>query len=292
MKHLMLILLLLMWALGAASQVSQESSFSFEKEDSISSLSIKPVKKPYRLLDRILRRIKKNMLPNYEFGTYRIDATFHRDTLTPFTASCTLSIEAGLQFKLENINSAIQKISFDGPYDMTFRDSTLIRGHLKSLLHVSPVFVSGGSFHGFGSPNPYSFWQPIGYYLGEILNPLRDYGTTARYFNVKAYSIDDATGRGAFRMHFVRNGEKRLVKYSDMKFDLGEVTGVAYFDSQTLCITRFQGNARILQDEYYVHMRYRIDYDEKNGLPVIRRARIIREADGTVTKATVQRLDQ
>ena len=53
----------------------EESSFLREKEDSLSTLSIKPVKHPKSLLKKVIAQFQEDML-QYEEGTYQIDAIF------------------------------------------------------------------------------------------------------------------------------------------------------------------------------------------------------------------------
>jgi len=71
MRHLLSILLLLVWVQGAAfAQAPLDSDFSVEKEDSISALSIKPVKRPKKLLKKVIERIildskQKHRINNY-----------------------------------------------------------------------------------------------------------------------------------------------------------------------------------------------------------------------------------
>ncbi|HAE24441.1 MAG TPA: hypothetical protein DCG33_03780 [Prevotellaceae bacterium] len=73
MKHLLPILLLLVWVQGAAfAQAPLDSAFSGEKEDSISALSIKPVKRPKKLLKKVIERIildskQKHRINNYNW---------------------------------------------------------------------------------------------------------------------------------------------------------------------------------------------------------------------------------
>ena len=56
MKHLLLFLLSLFWVLSASSQEPLDSAF-WEMEDSISGMSIVPIKHPKELLDSIVEQV-------------------------------------------------------------------------------------------------------------------------------------------------------------------------------------------------------------------------------------------
>lgn len=79
MKHLLSILLLLVWVPGAAlGQNPLDSLFFVEKEDYMSTLSIKPVEDPLGLLMRVLERLEKDMQQKHSRREYQLEAPYHQ----------------------------------------------------------------------------------------------------------------------------------------------------------------------------------------------------------------------
>lgn len=289
MKHLMTLLLLLTWAQAGLAQEPQEDSFFAEKEDSISALAIKPVKKPYKLLKKVIKQLQLDSKQRPDVCKYNINATFRRETLESFSVNRSVTAEVGIDLKREDVKKT-REFCYTGPYELHRQDSIFIRGYLNQFALLSPNHVPYMNAVLVGKTSPYPSFRSLGIYLGEVLYPLKKYNTTSYYYNVTAYSIDDASGRGTYRLHFVRNREKHVVKYAGKVYDLGEVTGTAYFDSHTLHIMQFKGKARLLSHQHVVHLRYLIDYDTTGDTPVLRRIRLIWEAGGTVIEATVEKI--
>ena len=92
-----------------------------------------------------------------------------------------------------------------------------------------------------------------------------------------------------YRFVFDRNEVIRVFKYAGRKYNVGEVTGMAYFDSRTLHITKFKGRARLISDQHVILLRYNIDYDITDNKSVLRRIKIEWDAGGTLINATVRR---
>ena len=82
MKHLLSILPLLVWVQGAAfAQAPLDSDFSGEKEDSMSTLSIKPVKRPKKLLKQVINRLHKDLKETHQARSYHVEGTFRKGSL-------------------------------------------------------------------------------------------------------------------------------------------------------------------------------------------------------------------
>lgn len=291
MKHLLQILLLLVWVQGAACQVPFDSAQWDEKEDSMSSLAIKPVKHHGKLLRQIIKQLRQDLQETKEYGCYRVEATFSRDTLAPFYVSCTIPAKVGITFDYDNnLYESTDKFFYEGIHKLTLQDSIYIQGYLRQFALLSPVHVPQLNAIVMEYSTPYR--GTLGIVLGDPLYPLKKYFQTTSYYDVTAYSIDDATGRGAYRFIFDRNKEKRLSTYGGKQYDIGGVTGTAYFDSHTLHITKFLGKAQLMSHLHTVRLHYDIDYSEKSGKPVLERIRIIWNGGGTIIKATVQRIDE
>ncbi|HAE24008.1 MAG TPA: hypothetical protein DCG33_01590 [Prevotellaceae bacterium] len=266
----------------------EDFSLSLVKEDSISLLSIKPVKHPKKLLKQVIAQFQEDRM-QYKEGTYQIDAIFLRDSLAPLSVRCTIPAKAGITFdeSYPGFYESTSDFTCEEPYKLFRNDSIYLGKYLRAFARLNPIWA------------PWTYQVPIGtllpniklrVHLAEPLYPLKQYNTTVAYYDISAYHVADASGRGVYRFVFDRNREIRLFKYDGRKYDVGEVTGVTYFDSQTLHITKFKGRARLISDQHIVLIRYNIDYDTDDGNPVLRRIKIAWEAGGTSINATVRRL--
>ena len=294
-RRLLLFMFLLHSAAAVYGQIAPDSIYSVEKEDSVSSLAIKLLKpsQTRKLLKQIIERFQLDLQQEHEMGKYRIDATFSRDTLAPFSVSRTITAKAGVALSRSDVTSTIYEYDYQGTYKLNRQDSIYIGGYLNQFAQLSPDHVPYVSPISMGRRTPYGpSLRNMWIHVGNALLPLRDYKTTSYYYKVEAYSIDDASGRGVYRIIFSRNGESRLIKYGDKKYDVGELTGTAYFDSSTLSMTKFKGKARLLSDKHVIHITYLIDYKKESDTPILQRNRILYEAGGTKIRATVQRLNE
>lgn len=284
MRRLLFILSLLAGALGATSQEMLPPPFSAEMEDSVSALAIKPLKPSQmrKLLKQVIKRFKRDSEQEHEVSKYRIDATFNRDTLAPLSVCCTVSAEAGIAFP--HLSEALQahEFKYEGPYKLTRMDSIYIGHYLNTFPLLSPNHVPSVihllyGFHGHIDK-------------GTLL-PFENYGETLLYYKIAAYRIANAAGKSVYRFVFTRNGMERFGKDQvyGKKYDVGELTGTAYFDSKTLRITQFKGYVRLPTESHVLHIRYQNDYDEEDDSPVLRRTLIRWEGNGTEIKASVRR---
>lgn len=290
-KYLIFFNLLMLSTVTTLAQVSFESVLQEEARDSMSSLAIKPIKHHGKLLRRIIKQLQQDLQDTKEDGCYRVEATFSRDTLAPFSVSCTIPAKVGITFDYDdsNLYESTDNFLYEGPYKLTRQDRNYIQKYLRQFALLSPVHVPQLNAIVMGHRTLHQ--ETLGIHLGETLYPLKKYYQTTSYYDVTAYSIDDAKGRGTYRFLFDRNREKRLFTYGGKQYDIGGVTGTAYFDSHTLHITKFLGKARLLSNLHTVHLHYNIDYSERGGKPVLKRIRIIWNGDGTVIRATVQKID-
>ncbi|MBQ7463192.1 MAG: hypothetical protein IJS63_13270 [Bacteroidaceae bacterium] len=283
MKHLMTLLLLLTWAQMGLAQVPLEFAYSeAEKEDSVSALAITPLKpaQTRKLLKRVIKQFRQDFEQEHDVVKYHIDATFNRDSLAPF------SVRAAAGFAFDSYASLrMHEFKYEGPYRLNHADTAYICNYLETFLRLSPNYVPpllhlDTSFHG-----------PID--KGPLL-PFEKYGETVFYYNVTAYSIVDAAGRSIYRIVFARNGEKRIGidHVYGKKYDVGELTGTAYFDCSTLHMTQFKGNARLMHYGHVIRIRYQNDYDENKGKLVLRQTKIVWESKGTKIRAAIHRLNE
>ncbi len=265
MKHLFPVFLALLWCVGASSQVPWEFAYpDVEMEDSISSLAIKPIQKPARLLKNVIERLGRDLEQEHKVREYRVEATFWQETLVPFSFSCTLSAKAGVG--LENVE--IETFNYEGPYELNAADTTNLKYFLLQFATLSPVHAHKA------------------YWPGSLAkSPLLKYRETKASYDVSAYSIGDETGRGIYRLHFdKKKGQGR--ESSGREYPSGEITGTAYFDCRSLRLKEFKGEA-LLPSAYVTRLRYHIDYYEHGKTPVVKQIRIAGTKDNMIMQATV-----
>ena len=279
-----LLLLLLVMAIYPQEQ-QNSSAYLEEMDDSISALAIKPIKpsQTKKLLKQIIKRFKQDLKQEHEVGKYRTDATFIREMLAPFSVCRIASAKPGIALSHPDNDYRSLKFDYEGPYELTYQDSSYINHYLNTFPKICSNYLP---------------WVLHLYYTvhGHIdkgpLLPFEKYSETMYYYRVTAYSIFDAAGRSVYRFTFARNGVKRYGK--DMvygkKYDVGELVGTAYFDSQSLRILQFNGKARVPTESHIINIRLQNDYDEDNGSPVLRQTKLVWEAKGTKIKAKIHRL--
>lgn len=145
MKRALLLLCLLSWVLSASSQELSDSTFwDAEMEDSISGMTIKPIKKPKKLLDSIITQLIRDWehKPTVDHR-YRVENRtfpFPKHPTYPVVSSCTFLAGAGIKLKP---SGNLESFSFEGPVKLSSRDSSgimftlgLFSTHLPILSHV------------------------------------------------------------------------------------------------------------------------------------------------------------
>ena len=249
---------------GAQEPADGLPSWEEETEDSISALLIKPIRKPERLLRQIIMRLGYDAEKKHEVGLYKVDATFNQDYLVPFSASLLFTAEAGVG--LEKVK--VEEFSYYGTYELSQRDSGQITGHLLQFATLSPVHAHKALY---------------GY---EAMSPLMNAKETLRCYDVTADSIADAKGRTVLRFRFSWKEKQR--KDFDWGRYQGHIAGTAYFDSRSLAIRQFKGEAHLPSLKYITHLNYRVIYGRREGQPVVRHISVDGEKEDMQMKATVQ----
>jgi len=253
-----IILTFLFLAGSVMAQESQESSLSDEMEDSLSSLSIIPLKplKKKKILRQAIRRFRHDMQHEHDTRMFQMTMTVSRDSLEPFRVKCSIFAKSGIALNEDDVASCSKTFDYEGPYKLTPQDSAVIKGYIKHFAIISPVYVP--RIFSIHSPRSSSF----GYRIGDVLYPLKNYNQTCFYYETKAYHILDESDRKIYRMHFVRNGQKRYFRFGGKNYEAGEITGTAYIDGRTMYISQFNGTARLPNDKDEVYIVYKITYDE------------------------------
>ena len=263
-KRLIFILFFIIKALESSSQVPWDFAYSDEKEDSISALAIKPLAKPEKLLKQIIQRLELDLQQKHKVRKYKVEATFWQETLVPFSFGCSLSAEAGVG--LEKVE--LDEFWYEGPYDLNNQDTIQLKDFLRQFATLSPVHA-----HRVYSGN-------------NAASPLLKYRDTRNMYDVKAFDIDDASGRGVYRFQFIwKKGQPRDI--FERAFNKGEITGTAYFDHSSLRLKDFKGEAHFLT-KYDTRIRYQIDYYKNTKTPILRQIKIAGTRDDMIMQATVK----
>lgn len=264
---LILPVLSLLWAAQTFAQMPLDSTYKeTEIEDSLSALFIKPIQNPEKLLKRTIERLKLDLQQKHEVQKFQVGAIFTQVTLTPFAAGYTFSAKAGVG--LEKIK--LDKFSYEGPYELALADSAQIRSYLIQFATLSPVHAHK------------AYWESY-----KAMSPLVNFKETIKCYDVKADSIGDASGRCLLRFRFTWKVKQR--KDFDWNHYNGNISGIAYFDSQTLRLTQFKGSAFMPSLQYITRLQYQIEYEEKVRTPVVKQINMIGAKDDMIMKATVRR---
>ena len=285
MKRWLLIFFLL-WAVQTFAQEPKDSAF-WEVEDSVSSLAIKPVKKPKKLLNSIIDQLLLDLEKKPQVKNYMCELVNVERISVPWTIRHTLSAKAGI--RLETINTG--EFRYEGPYKLTSKDSTFLSLPID-LSRYSPILE-----------NIDNISKDVEMSKSAVFKKLMQ-----TFYDVKVYSITDNSGRGVYRVTF--SPKKREITQDNWEYYLMTIAGTAYFDSNTLHLTRIKGEVRYprhpwhweaipmdklsFQSTPYVSIfdrqeRYQIDYDNFGETPVVRLIRYIRmNRNKVMSKTTIQ----
>lgn len=294
MKQLHIIIIMLAWSLSASSQDLSDSTFlDAEMEDTISGMTIKPIKKPQKLLKAIIKQLSQNMEQKSGVWKYKIEYDGNLNTSAPWTVRRNISAETGVRLTTTKEDN----FSFEGPYKLTRQDSSYIN-MLLSFTSFSPLLE-----HVYNI----SKWQDPDISLLSAFKKIKN------KYNVTVYSITDESGRGVYRVNY--SPKKSQVTESNWEIMMYTYTGTAYFDSNTLRLTQVKAvrtrnkapegvsvfsitpisplspSAASLASSTY-RKRYQIDYDGSGTKPIIKQIRIVVTEDNKViAKTKVQRLN-
>ena len=133
MKRILLFLCFLPWLLSASSQELPDSAkLMAEMEDSISGMSIVPIKHPKELLDSIVEQVVLDLQQKRVRCKYQVMQTSGLHTSRPTTSSCIIHAVANIQI---HATGEGEEFRFDGPRRLrNLRDTTYAYYDLKDLL--------------------------------------------------------------------------------------------------------------------------------------------------------------
>ena len=213
MKRILLFLCFLPWLLSASSQELPDSAkLMAEMEDSISGMSIVPIKHPKELLDSIVEQVVLDLQQKRVRCKYQVMQTSGLQTSRPTTSSCIIHAVANIQI---HATGEGEEFRFDGPRRLrNLRDTTYAYYDLKDCL--------------------------VEYYILRMVQTdsertvIQGLKYLISLHHIKVYSISDEKGRVVYRVDF---SPKKNIGYGfhGTKFD-----GTAYFDKKTLRVIQIK----------------------------------------------------
>ena len=273
MKRALLLLCFLPWVLSASSQEPKDSAFlDAEVEDSISAMSIKPIKRPKKLLDSIIGQVILDSEQKPLVCKYRAAYTTGLYTSGPNTSSCILHAIANIRIKSTGKG---EKFRYDGPRRLTnLYDTASVYSALKA-------------------------WLEADYMLGLVqkcadeTSVFQSFKYLMSLHHIKVYSISDEKGRGVYRVDF---SPRKNIGYGYHGF---KYNGTAYFDRnfhikqiETDKISPSSFDIMRRQAETLIHticQHYRMDFEEVDGKPVVKQIEGTQSVDNQLSaKFTVK----
>ena len=265
------------WLLSASSQELSDSTFwDAEMEDSISGMTIKPIKKPQKLLDSIIGQVILDSEQKPLVCKYRTACTTGLYTSSPTTSSCILHAIANIQVKSTGKG---EEFRYDGPRRLTnLHDTASVYSALKSCLD--------------------------GDYMLGLVQKCADETSVFQSFkylmslhHIKVYRISDEKGRGVYRVDF---SPRKNIGYGYHGF---KYNGTAYFDRnfhikqiETDKIVPSSFDIMGRQAETLIHticQHYRMDFEEVDGKPIVKQIEGTHSVDHQLdAKFIVKRLPQ
>ena len=288
MKHFACIIMLLLACLPpiVAQELSDSAFWDAEMEDSMSLLSIKPVKHPKKLLKQIFERFNEDLKETHMSRRYIVEGTFRKSKFPPFSAKGIYTVEGdnGLEVireRADRDNITLEDFIYDEPHELSSQDTLSLIGDLAELLNFSPTHASHKYYQVYYPPAPFV-----------------NYSETTRWYDIKAYEIEYGPDKGAYRIQLDKKKNRYLWREDDHEHWLGDYKVTAYFDRNTLRITQFKGETTSEIAEYPFNLgsgstgskRFLIDYDNVRGKPVLKRIILISTSDNTTTKKGLVRI--
>ena len=275
-RNIIFIIILLFADLSVSSQEFPDSAkLMVEMEDSISGMSIVPIKHPKELLDSIVEQVVLDLQQKRVRCKYQVMQTSGLHTSRPTTSSCIIHAVANIQI---HATGEGEEFRFDGPRRLrNLRDTTYAYYDLKDYL------VEYYMLRMVQTDSERTVIQGLKYLIS--------------LHHIKVYSISDEKGRVVYRVDF--SPRKHIgYGYCGSKFN-----GTAYFDKnfhiqqiETDKIGPTSYDIMGRQDKKgqlsHTHCRhYRMVFDEVDGTPVVKQIESTSSLDNqTCGKFSVQRL--
>lgn len=270
MKRILLLLCFLPWLLSASSQELPDSAkLMAEMEDSISGMSIVPIKHPKELLDSIVEQVILDAQQKPIRCKYQVISG---------TSSCILHAVANIRIKS---TGRAEQFRYNGPRRLrNLRDTTYAYYDFKDMME-----------------GQYILWIVQTNAASEGVSVFQSFQKLMRMHYIKVYSISDEKGRGVYRVDF---SPRKHIGYG---FCARKYNGTAYFDrnfhikqieTDKIVPSSYDITGRQDKDGLLSHItcqHYRMDFDEVDGTPVVKQVESTFSIDNqTCGKFSVQRL--
>ena len=216
MKRFLPFVLSLLWVLSASSQELSDSISFAEMEDSISGMTIVPIKKPKELLDSIVEQVILDAQQKPIRCKYQTINTTNLHTSRPTTSSCIHHAIANI--KRKPLGEA-EEFHYEGPPRLrNLRDTATIYYALRDCLEGNLL---------------------VNFQENNLFNTVPEYQAFQEWMNahyVKVYCISDESGRGVYRVDF---SPKKYPKYG---LNVSKYNGSAYFDRNSLRLKQIKAD--------------------------------------------------
>ena len=279
MRQIYIILITLFWSLSASCQELPDSAkLKAEMEDSISGMSIVPIKKPKALLDSIIVQVIRDSQQKPVRCKYQTMYTTDLHTSSPATSRCILHTIANIKIKATGKG---ENFHYEGPIlPKNLNDTARVYFVLRDLLESSLLI--------YMQEDNYFYTVPV----------FHEFKRWMSMHHIKVYRISDESGRGVYRVDF---SPRKNIGYG---FDGTKFDGTAYFDKKTLRVIQIKtdriqpSSFDVLgrQDKdgkvsHTVCIRQQIDFEEVGDTLVVKQEERTRYVDGYLTsKYSAQRL--
>lgn len=252
-RNILLTLSILFACVSASSQEFPDSaSWGIDMEDSISAMTIRPVRHPEKLLDSILSQVISDTRQQPLPCKYMVTLSTGRNI-----SQCIFHAVSSVRIKAMG---EAEKFHYQGPRRLTsLYDTASVYYALRDCLEGDYIMrLVHKNSHG-----------------GESV--LETFHDLMRLHRIKVYSISDESGRGMYRVSFSPRKGTWYYGFA-VRF-----TGAAYFDRNTLRLiqvktdktspTSFDVMGR--QDKkplsHLFHSHYEMTFEEAAGTLVVRR---------------------
>ena len=268
-----ILLLLICGTIGATAQELREDSIfaDTEMEDSLSSLAIKPVENPKKLLKQCLKQLKNDLQQKHSKREYQLKEIEHDTTVhQTLVASQVLTIESDNGITLDGIYSRTKwsPLHIEAPSPLSSEDSSHIEFDLSYC--CIPKF------------RQVKYSSAVSGYEEEIVSrPIYSYLMV--HYDIEAYSIGNDSGRGVYRIDLVQkkiNERSRspLSSIIRLYFDMSSLRLIQYryssFTPPGLRGYSLDSRPIIIQPPGLV-FNYRYNYEEENGSPVLTNGQLV-----------------
>lgn len=228
-----------------------------EIEDSVSTMSIKPVEHPEELLRRVLERLEGDLQQKHSRRDYMLESVFNINSPRALYVYRTYTVEDDNGIGVMEYERIINKnpLNFEGPYRITVQDSL----NLEFTLSVhADLYTNAIRVKGYRAPR---------FFLRALFNEVKLEKVLKgilEAYEVTAYCIVDESGRGVYRIHFDERKPKKWEKDA-MYFEEEKIKW--YIDQQTLRLIQINLSQNLPgRRNVFKHV-----YTEENGYPVLQK---------------------